>query len=189
MQQQAISGQTQTVTVTAAAAAPVLPAPTTPAVPLMARPPSTAMGFRAGAGDTTFALDGTLPLVKWSTLRREPDGNLSPVQPDEIRAGDAIVLRLEPYADGELSVVERVPDSPTPRVIVATVHVERAKPLDTAPLTMDRPGVRDLLVQFRPQAALGALAGARDAKRLETAAAKEPAASPPPGQTILLRYR
>jgi hypothetical protein len=148
----------------------------------MAPVPSAALGFRASdTVDGVPAPDAVIPAVKWSTFRRDPTGNLSPVQPGQIHAGDAIVLRLEPFADGQLSVMERLPDSATPRVVVATVRVERAKPLDTEPLTMDHPGVQELLVQFTPQPAPGGFAGLPAITRQATA--------PPPAQTILLRYR
>jgi hypothetical protein len=94
-----------------------------------------------------------LPELKWSALRRARDGSLSPVALDRIRAGDAIVLRLEPYADGTLSVSETVPGSAAPRVLMAGTPVKRAQTVDTPPLTLRRPGVRELLVRFTAQTA------------------------------------
>jgi hypothetical protein len=94
-----------------------------------------------------------LPELKWSALRRARNGSLSPVALDRIRAGDAIVLRLEPYADGTLSVSETVPGSAAPRVLMAGTPVKRAQPVDTPPVTLKRPGVRELLVRFTAQTA------------------------------------
>jgi hypothetical protein len=126
-----------------------------------------------------MAATGT-PEVKWSALRRGPDGRLSPVEPDRIRAGDAIVLRLESYADGTLSVAESAPGSAAPRVLMADTRVKRAQPVDTPVVTLDHPGVQELLVRFTARAALKSSAAAAGAKRQSAA---------PPAQTIVLRYR
>jgi len=121
------------------------------------------------------------PELKWSALRREPDGRLSPVEPDRIRAGDAIVLRLEPYADGTLSVAESMPGAAAPRVLMAGTRVKRAKAVDTPAVTLDHPGVRELLLRFTARTAgTGNRAVAQAEKRADAA---------PPAQTITLRFR
>jgi hypothetical protein len=109
--------------------------------------------------------------MKWSALRREPDGRLSPVALVGIRAGDTIVVRLEPYADGILSVSEIVPGAAA-RVLIAGMRVKRAQPVDTPPVTLDHPGVRALPIHFT--AGTGAL-------RSTSVVA--------PSQTIELRFR
>ncbi len=120
----------------------------------MARGPAPVLAAKAAA-----ATD-----VKWSALRRGRDGRLSPVAPDAIRAGDSIVVRLELYADGTLSVSEILPGSAAPRVLIASAPVKQAQTVDTPPLTLKRPGVRELLVRFTAQTAA-------------------------PPQTIVLRFR
>jgi hypothetical protein len=91
--------------------------------------------------------------VKWSVLRRAGDGRLSPVAPEGIRAGDAIVVRLEPYADGVLSVSEIVPGAAAPQVLMAGKRVKRAQAVETPAVTLDHPGVLELLVRFTAQTA------------------------------------
>ncbi len=106
------------------------------------------LSIRPGAA----ALPMSRPEVKWSALRRDKDGSLSPVDAGRIRAGDAIVLRLEPFADGYLSVAERLPGLAAPRTLIAATRVERARPLDTPAVTLERPGSLELTVQFTAQA-------------------------------------
>ncbi|HMD70996.1 MAG TPA: hypothetical protein VKF41_06605 [Bryobacteraceae bacterium] len=93
------------------------------------------------------------PEVKWSALRRARDTRLLPVAPDRIRAGDSIVLRLEPSADGTLSVSQAVPGSASPRILIAGTSVKRAQLVDTPAVTLDHPGVLELLVRFTAQTA------------------------------------
>lgn len=176
-QVQNVAGQMESVTVTADAA----PVELQPAanqhvanLPVAGRQtlPMAATAPPAGAP--------AAPAVKWSALRRQPDGRLSPVEPDRIRADDAIVLRLEPYADGTLWVAESVAGVAAPRVLLPGMRVKRAQPVDTPAVTLDHPGVQTLLVRFTALAAAkpGAIA----------AAAKRPDAAQP-AQTITLRYR
>jgi hypothetical protein len=154
-QQSDSASQQQTVTVTGMA----------PAVQTQtAAPKDLAQGQLAELPlNSRSALLMSRPEVKWSALRREEDGSLSSVDADRIRAGDAIVLRLEPYADGYLSVTERLPGSAAPRTLVAATRVERAKPLDTPALTLDHPGSLELFLQFTAQAGSMIVGHIRDA--------------------------
>ena len=120
------------------------------------------------------------PEVKWSALRRGPHGRLSPVALDRIRAGDTIVVRLEPWTDGTLSVAESMPGA-APLLLMADTRVRRAGTVDTPAVTLDHPGVRELLVSFTPRTA--AVASGGIASRAE-----RPSAAPL-SQTIELRYR
>jgi hypothetical protein len=178
-QQSASPSQQQTVTI--AAAAPVVQMPPAPATPLPLLEPRNATSI-GSLGFSRFSAQE----VKWSTLRRESDGSLAPLDPDQIRAGDDIVLRLAPYADGQLSVAERAPGSTTPRVVMADTHVEREKTLDTPDVTLDHPGVQELLVRFVAQTAAATGGGG---KAMRGATAKASAAPPPVTQTIRLRYQ
>jgi hypothetical protein len=135
--------RSQSQTVQVQAEAPLMEAQQVADSPLMRQQP----------GRDRAAKPAGLPELKWSALRRARDGSLSPVAPDRIHAGDAIVLRLEPYADGTLSVSETVPGSAAPRVLMAGARVKRAQTVDTPPLTLRRPGVRELLVHFTAQTA------------------------------------
>jgi len=128
-----------------------------------------------------LALDGSgAPAVKWSALRRERDGSLEPVDVEAIRAGDTIVLRLEPSADGTLSVAQTGPDRTAPRVLMPGLPVFEAQSVDTPPLTLDHPGVQELRVRFMAQKA---------AAKSRAAAAASKGKAPPPEQTITLRYQ
>jgi len=148
-QQSDSASQQQTVTVTGS----------TPAVQTQAAAPRDFAALPAPKGqlaelplNSGSALPMSRPEVKWSALRREADGRLSSVEAGRIRAGDAIVLRLEPYADGYLSVAERLPGLAAPRTLVAATRVEGGKPLDTPALTLARPGSLELFVQFTARA-------------------------------------
>ena len=134
----------------------------------------------AGQAQTMEMVAISMPEVKWSALRRGPDGRLSPVEPDGIRAGDAIVLRLEPYADGTLSVAENLPGTAAPRVLMADTRVKRAHPVDTPAVTLGHPGIQELLVRFTANKAAAKAAAAPRANRNSAA---------PPAQTIVLHYR
>jgi hypothetical protein len=187
VQQEAISGRQQSVTVTAAA--PVVQAPPQAPIPFAAAPPVQRDAAEIG-GKFGAALLESRPEVKWSALRRERDGRLSPVEADQIRAGDVIVVRLEPYADGYLSVAENLPGSAAPRIVMARTRVERAKAVDTPAVTLDHPGVQELLVAFTPPPAASGSAGAvQPMHARQAAAAKSSLGSLQPAQTITLRYR
>lgn len=140
------SGARQTA---AAAPPPYLPPP---AAPARAQAPALLK-----AQSDTATIDGPEALldlsasrtdVPWTALRREKDGSLTTVAPDQIRARDAIVLRLNPYADGYLTVFERVPGSTATQTLVSTTRVDRGKPFDSPPVTLGRPGSVELFVQF-----------------------------------------
>jgi hypothetical protein len=192
--QQSVPSQTEAVTVTAAA--PVVQAPAPPGAPV-ASLPLLPRDKAEIAADALMANNfrATPMGLSWSALRREADGRLSPVEPDQVRAGDAIVLRLVAAMDGQLSVFESVPDSTAPRMIMGNTRVERAKPVDTPPVTLDHPGDRELLVRFTALAPVSAQStgavgggGARMA-RSQAVAAKDSASAPPPALTITLHYR
>jgi hypothetical protein len=170
-QQNAPSNQTESITVSADAVA----------VQVQEQVPSAAPKAKELKSDFPMksAASGfldTQPEVKWSALRRERDGSLSPVETDQIRAGDSIVLRLEPYADGYLSVVERLLGSGPPRVVLGMTSVQRAKAVDVPAVTLDHAGVQELLVEYTAPAL----------RTRQNTLAKDSLPSP---QTITLHYR
>lgn len=77
--------------------------------------------------------------VKWTALRRQPDGLFSEVDPAEIKAGDTVKLRLVPNDSGYLSVMEG------PRAVVAERRVEPLQPFETPELT-SAGGSKELVV-------------------------------------------
>jgi hypothetical protein len=175
LSQQSEPRQQQQQAVTVTAEAPILP------------PAPMKSEFRA---DTAGSLEQkTAPLVNWSVLRRAADGHLSPIEPDQIQAGDAIVLRLEPYADGFLSLTQRPPAPSAPLTVMARIAVERAKPLDTPVLTMDHPGMQELLLQFTPASPAVAPRAFTSARAATGGVAAKSSPPPPLSQTIVLRYR
>ena len=186
-QQSDSAGTQQTVTVTAEAAG----------IQTQSAARKDLAGLTVSQGQTVelpmksgAALLMSRPEVKWSALRREGNGRLSSVEADQIRAGDVIVVRLEPYADGYLSVAEKLPGSAGLRVVLARTRVTRAKAVVTPALTLDHPGVQELLVQFTGQKGVPAFAPGAPAMRSQQAAAvKKDESSMEPAQTISLRYR
>ena len=173
-QVQKVAGRTESVTVTADAplleTAPPVDNLQAPAASIP--PPASKAAQPLGCPGPPRPWAYPAPEMKWSALRLERDGRLSPVDAGGIRAGDAVVVRLEPYADGTLWVSEKVPGSATPRVLMAGARVKRTQAVDIPAMRLRSPGVRELLVRFT--------AG--------TASAGSVSAEPPP-QTIVLRYR
>jgi hypothetical protein len=80
--------------------------------------------------------------VKWTILRQREGGDFVEVEPGELRAGDAVKVRLIPNDDGFLSVWE------SGSAVVTATSVERLKPLETPVITSDVAGQKILTVQF-----------------------------------------
>jgi hypothetical protein len=101
------------------------------------------------------------PGVKWTVLRKQPNGLFDQVSPDQIKAGDTIKLRLVPNDDGFLSVF----DAGNP--LVSNALAKRLEPLETPEIT-SRAGKKDLTVLLARQAQPVQLA--KDAKKQEKTA-------------------
>jgi hypothetical protein len=84
----------------------------------------------------TFAVPN--PGVKWTALRKQPDGLFTEVDPDQIKAGDIIKLRVVPNDRGFISVMEGA------KPVVTERPVQRLQPFETPELTGE--GKKDLTV-------------------------------------------
>lgn len=91
--------------------------------------------------------------VRYTVLRRQPDGQLAAAEPGGIlTAGDSIVLRFEPNGPGFLSVYEHAVDGNWHQLWSS--RVDRSIPYDVpaaGALTLDGPGPRELFVVFSRQ--------------------------------------
>ncbi len=117
---------------------------------------------RGAIGGLAGALLVPNPGVKWTVLRKQPNGLFDQVAPDQIKAGDTIKLRLFPNDDGFLSVF----DAGNP--LVSNALAKRLEPLETPEIT-SRAGKKDLTVLLARQAQPVQLA--KDAKKRTKAAA------------------
>ncbi len=81
--------------------------------------------------------------VKWTALLRDADGLFQEVDPEQLKAGDVVKLRLVPNANGFLSVMEGS------RPVVAERPVQRLEPFETPELT--GAGKKELLVVLARQ--------------------------------------
>ncbi len=117
---------------------------------------------RGVIGGMAGALSVPNPGVKWTVLRKQPNGLFDQVAPDQIKAGDTIKLRLVPNDDGFLSVF----DAGSP--LVSNVRTNRLEPHETPEIT-SRAGKKDLTVLLARQAQPVQLA--KDAKKQEKGAA------------------
>jgi hypothetical protein len=115
-------------------------------------------GVMGGMGG---ALSVPNPGVKWTVLRKQPNGLFEQVAPDQIKAGDTIKLSLLPNDDGFLSVF----DAGNP--LVSNARAKRLEPLETPEITSR--GKKDLTVLLARQAQPVQLA--KDAKKQEKSAA------------------
>jgi hypothetical protein len=100
--------------------------------------------------------------VKWTVLRKQPNGLFDQVAPDQIKAGDTIKLRLVPNDDGFLSVFD------TGNPLVSNARAKRLEPTETPEIT-SRAGKKDLTVLLARQAQ--PVQPAKDAKKQEKGAA------------------
>jgi hypothetical protein len=83
--------------------------------------------------------------VKWTALRKQPDGLFSEVDPEQIKAGDVIKLRLVPNDNGFLSVMEGT------RPLLAEKRALRLQPFETPEITSGA-GKKELTVVLARQA-------------------------------------
>jgi hypothetical protein len=89
--------------------------------------------------------------VAWSVWRREPGGGFAKADAEDLRAGEAVQLRIVPNDSGFLSVMEGRPGQPGSRVLAANQRVERLVPFETGALTADAPGPKEYTVLFSRQ--------------------------------------
>jgi len=142
-----------------------------------AAPPAAAPTPGAGGGGSAGYL-GNVPRVAWSAWRRAEDGSLTAANMQTIRAGDRIVVRLTPFSDGFLSVARA---GQPEQILVSNQRVERAKPIDLPPLSMDEPGTIQLTVRIVPPAL-------RSSSSMAGISARRADAAPPAAQTITLAF-
>jgi len=87
------------------------------------------------------------PGVKWTALRKGADGLFSEVDPDQLKAGDTVKLRLVPNNDGFLAVTEG------PAVVMPQTRVARLLPIETPEITAGVVGRKDLTIVLNPPTA------------------------------------
>jgi hypothetical protein len=80
--------------------------------------------------------------VKWTVLRRNGRGDFVEVDPNQLRAGDTVKLRLMPNDDGYISVWEGTTALQQP------ARVTRLNAFETPAISGTQAGQRNLLVQF-----------------------------------------
>ena len=87
------------------------------------------------------------PGVKWTALRKGAEGLFSEVDPDQLKAGDTVKLRLVPNNDGFLSVTQGS------TVLLPQTHVVRLLPIETPEITGAVEGRKDLTIVLHPPTA------------------------------------
>lgn len=98
-----------------------------------------------GANSRSIGSTGAPNLgVKWTALRKGPDGLFNDVDAGQLKAGDVVKLRLAPNDNGYLSVSEAKTQ------ILAERRVDRLQPVETPEITSEG-GVKDLVVIFSRQ--------------------------------------
>lgn len=103
------------------------------------------------------------PGVKWTALRRGPDGLFDQVDREQIHAGDVIKLRLVPNDNGFLSVIDGN------KTLVANQRAVRLAPFETPEITSGH-GQKELTVVLSRQPQVQAAAKDAKAKKQERAA-------------------
>jgi hypothetical protein len=83
--------------------------------------------------------------VKWTALRKQPDGLFSEVDSEQIKAGDVIKLRLVPNANGFLSVREGG------RPLISDTPAVRLQPFETPEITSGE-GKKELTILLAREA-------------------------------------
>jgi hypothetical protein len=86
--------------------------------------------------------------LKWTVLRRQPDGSYAQTAPGQLHSGDAVKLAITPDADGLLTVTRNQGASAT--TLVRAEAVERGKPFEL-PLLSDKPEIMVLRVEISPR--------------------------------------
>ncbi|MGB9457008.1 MAG: hypothetical protein WCB12_13250 [Bryobacteraceae bacterium] len=95
--------------------------------------------------------------VKWSILRRDPNGQFAPINAEDLRAGDTVELRLAANQSCDLSVFDNASGKLTP---LFTKHVAAGETVDTPALAPREKGVRELAIGLtRNGAVIGAITG------------------------------
>ena len=81
--------------------------------------------------------------IKWIILRRDANGEFAVVNPEDLRAGDTVELRLTANQSCELSVFDNADGKLLPFL---AKRVEAGETVDTPPLTPVGKGARELTV-------------------------------------------
>lgn len=89
--------------------------------------------------------------VAWSVWRREPGGGFAKADAEDLRAGEAVQLRIVPNDSGFLSVMEGRPGQPGFRLLASNQRVERLVPFETGELTAEAAGPKEYTVLFSRQ--------------------------------------
>jgi hypothetical protein len=135
-----VQAQPTSVEVTAASR-PVPQAPQSGAAGNNFRPARRSMVASAGA-----SVAGPL---RWTVLRGRDDepGAFEPIEPEELREGDTIELRLESALEGEISVAVGPPPGMVPMALADT-HIVPGQAVVTPPIGPVGPGERFLTLRL-----------------------------------------
>jgi hypothetical protein len=102
--------------------------------------------------------------VRYTILRKTPDGSFAEANPEDLRAGDTVELQFVPNADGYLYITVAVGAA---RRQIASAAVTRFQPFTTPPL---EPGDKDLTAVFSRVPQAGAVGGFVPQPQLEVPA-------------------
>jgi len=99
--------------------------------------------------------------IKWSVLRRQPNGMFAIANAEDVRSGDTVELRLVPNQTCDVAVFDNASGRLLP---LFSNHVEAGEAYDTPPLAPREPGLRELVVELtRSGSVAGGIAGAQAA--------------------------
>lgn len=136
--------------------------------------------------------------IKWSILRREANGGLTSINAEDLRAGDAVEVRLTSNQSCDLSVFDNANGK---LALLFAKHVEAGEAIHTPLLTPGDKGLRELLVELaRGSNVKNAIATARpdlsrQSQRSETDRSEQttytvgPTGAPQVFLSITLNYR
>jgi hypothetical protein len=87
--------------------------------------------------------------LRWTVLRGRDDepGAFEPIEPEELREGDTIELRLESALEGEISVAVGPPPGMVPMALADT-HIVPGQAVVTPPIGPVGPGERFLTLRL-----------------------------------------
>jgi hypothetical protein len=141
------------------------------------RPNQAAGGAAGSLAAPMFATAGAIPQVRWTVLRRQPDGQFTAADAANLQAGDVVKLTFEAPEAGNLYITEQQ----KPR----TLPIEPGKPVEVL-MEPQGPGTREIVFSFSRRPILSTVStGAQPAK----APAPAPAAPVSPPNVITLTYK
>jgi hypothetical protein len=148
--------------------------------PAAAPSPVTRAELQARIASQVRALAALSP-IKWTVLRRQPDGDFAVANPADLQAGDTVKLRLESNRAGYVYVSEQ-------QKILASSPIEAGKPFDTT-LEPQGPGQREIEFWFSPRPTVWSTAAGAGTAGAVSGAAPPPAEPHPPSIRITLQYK